>query len=354
MSILTGRGAFSQRALPTAARMLGRMVLIFVLVGLGLSITGAVLASIGASIVQLLTARIFVRPKLLGKPVLPAGLLAGYALPLFLFGVGMRLFNQLGLWMVKGLGQDPAMAGFYGAAQNLTAVPSLFAISLAPLLLATLSRLFREQQTEQAQTMMQQGMRLILCMLPFAGLAAGSAPEIMALIYGRAFLPAAPMLALLIFAAVALAMVTVTGGMLTAASRPAWSFALTWPLMPLAFAALLVVIPRFGATGAAAVTTILAYGGAVAMMLGVYRRCGAAPKAGTVIRTFVVTVLAFALSLAWHTRGLWVIAEIVVVACAILLGLLALGELTSQDLAFAQSLFSKRRPRLPAATELDL
>ena len=41
--------------------------------------------------------------------MLPAGLLAGYALPLFLFGVGMRLFSQLGLWMVKGLGQDPAI-----------------------------------------------------------------------------------------------------------------------------------------------------------------------------------------------------------------------------------------------------
>jgi hypothetical protein len=124
--------------------------------------------------------------------------------------------------------------------------------------------------------------------------------------------------------------------------------------MPLAFAVLLVVIPRFGATGAAAVTTILAYGGALAMMLGVYRRCGAVPTLGTVIRTLLVTIFAFALSFAWHTQGLWVIAEIVVVACAILLGLLALGELTSLDLAFAQSLFSKRRPRLPAASELDL
>ena len=142
--------------------------------------------------------------------------------------------------------------------------------------------------------------------------------------------------------------------MLTAASRPAWSFALTWPLMPLAFAALLVVIPRFGATGAAAVTTILAYGGALSMMLGVYRRCGAAPKAGTVIRTFLVTVLAFALSLALHTQGLWVVAEIMAVSAAILLGLLALGELTGQDLAFARSLLSRQRPQVPAGTELDL
>jgi len=53
-SILIGRGAFGRQALLVAGRWLSRMVLIFLLVGLGLSLTGAILASIGASVVQLI------------------------------------------------------------------------------------------------------------------------------------------------------------------------------------------------------------------------------------------------------------------------------------------------------------
>ena len=51
--ILVGIGDFRERALGRAARWIAKMALIILLVGLGLSVSGAILGSIGASLVQL-------------------------------------------------------------------------------------------------------------------------------------------------------------------------------------------------------------------------------------------------------------------------------------------------------------
>lgn len=255
-SMLIGRGTFGKGALVSAAHWLGRLVLVFLLVGWGLSLTGAILASIGASLVQLIVARVFVRPALLGRTAFPVRRLVGYALPLFFRALGMRLFIQLDLLVVKALGGTAAAVGYYGAAQNLTIVPlGMFAASFAPLLLATLTRLLLQGQAEAARIMIGQAMRLVLCLLPFAGLAAGAAPEIVSLVCGSRFSPAAPLLALLIFAALAITLIAVAAAALTAAGRPGWTLALTGPLALLAH---LVLVPRFGPAGAAAATAVLA------------------------------------------------------------------------------------------------
>lgn len=96
-STLIGRGAFGRGALPTASRWLSRMALIFLLVGLGLSSTSAILASIGASVVQLIVARTFVQPVLLSRFAFPIRRLRGYAVPLFLYATGMHLFRRRGV-----------------------------------------------------------------------------------------------------------------------------------------------------------------------------------------------------------------------------------------------------------------
>jgi O-antigen/teichoic acid export membrane protein len=346
-SSLIGREAFGQAALVTAVRWLSRLVLVFLLIGLGLSLTGAILASIGASLAQLIVVRLFVQPALLTRPAFPLRRLAGYALPLFFYTIGMRLFRHLDLLVVKALAGTPAAAGHYGAAQNLTIVPlSMLAGSLAPLLLATMTRLLRQEQDKAAQAMAGQAMRLVLCLLPFAGLVAGSAPEIVSLFYGSAFLPAAPVVSLLIFAALAITLISIGTTALTAASRPGWTFALTGPLVPLALGAHMVLVPRFGPAGAAAATTALAWLGAGATTLAVHLRCHVSPSPTTAFRTALTAVIAYALSWAWHTSGAWVILELTAMAVIVSLWLFLLGELTGQDLAFARSLFRLERKAL--------
>ena len=342
-SILIGRGYFGRRALLTAAYWLNRMAFIFLFVGLGMKITGAILASIGASTVVLIIARVFVRPALLGRSTLPLRNLWNYALPLFFYTVGMHLFKRFDLMFVKALSGIPQAAGFYGAAQNLTIAVNLFATSFSPLLLAKLTQLSQQDQKEHAQVMSRQAMRLVFFLLPFAGMAAGVAQEVVMAIYGRNFTPAGPLLALLIFAALGFTMISVNASMLIAAGRPELPFALAGPLVPLALVAHFIFVPRFGPIGAAATTTSLAWLGAIVSILIIGRIWHVLPPAATLIRSVLICGLAYALATLWYTPGFWLMLKLPVVGLVIALAFLSLGEFRSGEIALIRSMLRWRK-----------
>jgi O-antigen/teichoic acid export membrane protein len=81
-NILVGLGDFSERALAAAARWVSRLVLVIVFVELGLSIDGAILGSVGASLIELAVCRRFVRPGFSLSALLRLRTLWSYAAPL--------------------------------------------------------------------------------------------------------------------------------------------------------------------------------------------------------------------------------------------------------------------------------
>jgi len=191
-AFLIGRGAFDRVTLPTAARWLIRLVLIFILVGLGLSVTGAILATLGGSVAALVATRASIRPPLWGRAPAAIPGMWGYAVPLFLGAMATQSFSRLDLLMVKGLVDTPGAAGFYGAAQNMAIGPGLLAAAFSPLLLGTLSGLARDGRRRDFQAMVQQVFRLMPVLLPFVGVASTAAPDLAVLVYGPPFVQAGP------------------------------------------------------------------------------------------------------------------------------------------------------------------
>jgi O-antigen/teichoic acid export membrane protein len=339
-SILTGREAFAPQAMATAGRHLGRLALVLILVGLGLSVTGAILASIGASMVELVIARRAARPKLLGRLGWTAPRLLHYALPLLAYGVGIRLFGRLDLLVLQALGGS-TIAGLYAAAQNLTVflIPMLLAAPLSPVLLATLTRLLAEGDHQSARETAWQGLRFILLMTPFAALTAGIATEVVSLLYGDAFQGAGDVVAILAFAGVAMALIFVGVSVLTAAGKPRLGLVLTAPLVPLALAGHLLIVPHQGSTGAAMVTTSLAWVCALATWWLVARQMSFRPQPLAALRILVTTLVAFLVAWLWETSGIGLILEVLGTTAAIVGAFVLMGEVTSADLVFLKSLF---------------
>lgn len=342
-SALTGQNAFGQRAFLTAIRWVSRVALVILFVGLGFSILGAILAILGAVVIELIAARILIPLPLLKRYRFPFRRLAAYALPLFLFSVGLRLLGQVDLLAVKGLAGIQEAAGFFAAAQNLTMIgPTLFFAAFSPVLLSTLAQALHQGQDEVFETITRQGLRFTICLLPFGGLAAGVASEAVILIYGPLFSPAGTLVAWLSVSALGLIMISVTSTVLTAAGRPGLPLALTAPLLPLALGAHLIMVPRFGPVGAAAVTTIAVWFGTIATMIAVYRQCGVLPAPLTILRAVLITGIVYFLSTAWHFSGVWLIIDAVGLSALILVLLIILGEFNRNDLAFARSLLRRQ------------
>jgi O-antigen/teichoic acid export membrane protein len=341
-NILIGLGDFQHRAHAAAARWTSRLLLVVVFVELGWSIDGAILGSIGASAIELAFCRVFVQPAFSARATFQIQKLWGFAAPLLLSALALRLFDKLDLVALTALGGTPEEAGFYGAAQNLSLLPSIFAASFSPLLLSELTRAYRDSQSESATRIGREALRCVLLLVPFIGLVAGSAREIVGVVFGQTFQPAASVLSILLFAAVALLLVSVITAILVAAGRPGLSLAFTGPLPVVAGLGYLAFIPRTGARGAALVTFATAALAALALAVTVHRVSGALPRWGTVIRATLVAAAAYAVAAHWSVSGMGIVLKLMTLSTGIVVAWLLAGEFSTVEVRAARFWWRRR------------
>ena len=339
-NILVGLGRFRERALTSAGRWVGKLLLVVLLVQAGLSITGAVLGSIGASIIELGIGRWYVRPPLWRSPEYPWRPLLSYAAPLFLFALCMRAFDKIDLFAVRALGGSLADAGTYNAAQNLSVVPGIFALSFTPVLMATLTqRLSRGDETD-ARAAARNAMRVALLLLPIAGLTAGAAPGIVELVMGGSFRAAADPFRLLVFGQVALVSFSIGTAILSVAGKAVWTVALATPLVAGSLLGDLVLIPRIGPVGASLSLSVFAVIGALATTMAVYRVWRILPPVVTLARSLLITAAGYAATALWPASGFALVAQLLLFSMLALLLLLLLGEFDRAELGLMRSLVS--------------
>lgn len=336
-SILVGTGRFQERSKTSLSYWIARLVLIILFVEMGLSVKGAIMGVIGASVVTLVISMFYVRPSLFHRATFPVRRLWGFAAPLFMSSVSLRIF-RLDLIALKVLGGTAAHVGFYGAAQNLCMPAALFARSLSSPLLSTLSRLLSEGHEVKAKQIGRTAIRSVIWLLPFAAMTAGAASEIIGFIFGQRFLSAGPILALLIFAAVGLVTIHVAKAVIIAAGKPGWTFVLTGPMVPLALIGHLSLIPWIGGVGASVVTASVACLGALSSIYAVYRIWGVLPPLTTLLKSAACSVLALALAVFWPVSGVMVIAKLVAIVVIIIIAFLLLGDYTAGEISLIRSI----------------
>jgi O-antigen/teichoic acid export membrane protein len=341
-NIATGLGRFGHRARVVATRWSARMVLILLLVGLGMSVTGAILASIGATALELLVARHYDRAPFFSRPALSSRPFLAAAFPLLIASVALRILIDADLFALKALGASTAEAGVFAAARNLALATNVFTAAFAPLILSTLARLVSEGALDHARDMSRDALRLALFLLPFAALVAGASEGIVRLAFGVEFAGAAPLLARLIFAGLALAVMGVGTAMLIAGGRLDLPARIVGSLVPLAILAHMWAIPRYGAIGAAWVSTAAMIAGALLTLAAVLRMWGVAPPPASVARIALVAVAVWLAARAWPVTGWALVAQLAILAAAIPVALLALGEFSPRERSLA---WNALRPR---------
>ena len=341
-SILIGTGRYRQSAWSSAGKWLTRMVLMVCLVWLGLSVKGAILGSIGATILELLILRSFVKPRLLGRIEFTTGSLLRFAFPLYLLATCMQLLDRMDIFALKLLGGTATQAGIYGAAQNLAYVPVVFSLSFVPLLQATLVRLVKDRREGQAHNMAAESIRLSILLLPFAGMSAGASSEITRLIFGPGFAASGPILAWLISGAVLHVLVSVNTCILIAAGRTRFALLIVGLLVPLVILGYMGIIPILGPEGAAMVTASAYLVAAIAGSVAVRATWSLGVPLAMLARSLALTLMAYAAAFLWPTAGLMLVLKLCIICSAIPLLFFTTGELTRQDLALVLSSLGRK------------
>jgi len=323
-NIIVGLGQFRQRAFASAARWTTRLLLVILFVYFTGSLTGALWGTVCASLVELSVCRFYVRPSLFARASYPLRKLCVYALPLVASALCLSLHSRLDLVMLKSLGGTASAAGVYGVAQNLALLPTLLSYAFAPALLSTLARALREGDEDGARILARLALRAVVLLLPVAAITAGAGPELVGWVFGREFAESGALLRPLIFGSLALLFVSVTAAVLTVAGRERWTLHVAWPTLACAFAGHSILIPMFGARGAAAVTSLTACAGALVSLTLVWRAWRVAPPARTFVSSALVAACAYALTALLPSEGPMLALK---VACACLFAFVTLALL---------------------------
>lgn len=338
-NVLTGRGKYRERATSSALRIFARMVLVIALVGVGFAIRGAIVGEVLSTVVWLIIVWAWARVPPM-TPTLPDGNRRLWALarPLFLLSLSLRALDKVGVVALKMLGASAQEAGWYAAAQNFGIAPGLFAVSFSPLLLNALASSIRGGDLAPGRPLVRNALRAVFGIVPFAAFGAGTAAEIVRLIYGPGYEPAARLAIPLLGSAVGMAIVSVAAAILAAADEARRISRLVWPTTVAAMVLLVLVVPRYGAMGAAVVVGGASLVGA-AIVLETVRRCwGVGVPAGTVIRTLAVSALTLFAGLVWPAYGAWLLVKTAIFVTGIVVLLAALGEFSREDIELAKRL----------------
>ena len=173
-------------------------------------------------------------------------------------------------------------------------------------------------------------------------LAAGSAEQLVEVIYGARFMPAAPLFAVLIFGASGVSMISITVSILIVADKPRLPIGFMGPIIPIASLAHYLVIPRFGAIGAALMTSALSWVAALAAILAVVRIWGVFPSLGTLLRSIMISGLAYTFALLWPAHGFLLILKLLLIGFFITVAFLLSGEFSHRELTLIRSILPGR------------
>lgn len=341
---LVGRGHYGRRAVLNAVFWMLRLGFILWYVGIRPTVTSAVLAQVTTSAVVLVWARVYIRPPVFFRSDFPMQHIWDYGWVLFLFTIGLHTFGHIDLFFVKAMSAAPEAAGYYSAAKNFTLVPAIFTASFTPLLVGKLSLLARTDQLRTAGGLCRGSLHAVIGLLPVAAMAAGCAGEIVALVYGDAFLPAAALLAVLVFFALGVSMIGVTTSMLIAAGRPERSLLAIFPAAGLSAPGLLVVLSRYGALEATLLMCLLSWTGAACGCALAMKTWNIRISTRILASALMISPATFCMARIWQTGPLLLFVKLAALILATLFLYGVTGVLRPKDLAFIRIVLGGKTP----------
>lgn len=341
--ILGARRSFGVLAMGFLAYALAKLVGVLVLVALGVSVAGALVVNIVATLGGIAWFLARARgPAAAGGPSSTAAArptlamarsLLRLALPMGAYVVLLQAPLYFDLWFLKALGASDGEVGAYTAATHPARALSIVPAALSGVVFASLARALVHGDRELAAHHVRTGGRFSLIVLvPAAALVAAHAEGIMVFVYGTKFLGSGRFLALLVALFAVAGLLDAYAHALMAAGRERLIALFVALGVLLAIALDLLWIPRLGGTGAALGS--LAGVGFVTLAAIVTARAHF-PRAfpfATLLR--VATAAGLACLLGWQveSEGLFLVLELGGLAALYLVLLLALGELTRADL----------------------
>jgi stage V sporulation protein B len=204
-----------------------------------------------------------------------------------------QVLLNLDLWSLKTLGAGPGeVIGLYIASFNIPRMLLIIPHVAGDVLFTSLAWALSRQDEALAQRYLQAATRFTFVVLvPCCVLLAMHAEAVMALVYSKVYGAGGVYLRLQLIAIVLLAFLNIFTNVLAAGGKYTQSVGLLSALIPGAVLFNVVLIPQFGALGAATSLVLTSSIGAAAGAILVHRQFGVLIRPSTVVRVIVAMAL---------------------------------------------------------------
>jgi stage V sporulation protein B len=247
------------------------------------AIVGFILSPIAALFFGFTFPKLSARSKGLYRPLIK------HSLPLIGFAVLSTLLISIDLFMVKSLLTDPLAAGLYTAAQNIARIPYFALSAFALILFPTVSRSIHTDSTVETGRKIRSNLRyLFILLVPSTVLIASTSDSLLRLLYGSAYVAAAPTLSTLALGLGLITIFVVLANVINASHQGRYSVAITAGAFLLTGLSSLYLIPAFGLLGGAIATCL---GGGIALFIATIFVLRRFPRS-IPWRSFILTLVA--------------------------------------------------------------
>ena len=335
LSLLTGYRRFGELSISLIIYGLTHFVsILFLQFVIGLSIAGALVANIAATVGALayLVARL--PPKqwqLTTRLIAP---LLRTAFPFTLLLVASNLLASLDLWALKSLWTGSGeVVGVYVAAIKVAMVFLIVPIAVGDVLFPSLTWALAQNEKHLAQRHVREATRFaLIILLPACLLLGQNAEGVMTLLFSDAYASGGTYLRILLMATTFLAFLNLLAiNALPAAGKYNQSVGLELSLIPISMIFYFLFVPQFGAVGAAASLLLVIFLGTTVAAFFAYRQFGSLISLSTVARVIAATAVMALVGHLLPGTGLWLLPKFAGLLSLYILVLGLLKELTHED-----------------------
>jgi stage V sporulation protein B len=351
VGVLNGRKEFHRQALFDVSYATLKMALILTAAALGFSLVGVFVGFATAALLIFLAAAIVVgtrggRP----APEMERRLFA-FMVPVMLYTLVLNLLLNVDLWVLKqvltgALGEAlaNAHAGDYTAAQTISRIPYQATLAVTFVVFPLISRSTFEGDRQVTQAYIRVTLRYSLIVLAcLVSIIGGAAEELVVIPYPDAYRSAAPALQWLLSGMLFFALLAIAGSILTGAGRANLVLGLGAATLAVDLVLCYLLVPRYGAVGAAAATSGAMFFGAGASLFLLWRLLGAGLPAASGARVALAVAVVVAASHAIPSPSKTVtLAKCLGLAALYLLVLVATREIGKDDWRRVRKVFARR------------
>ena len=334
---LNGLRQFRKQSLFDMSYSILRAGLIIGLTLFTLTVMGAILGFVFASLIILISAVLIVG----FKPIYKKSLvnykdLIKFMLPTMGFVLISNLLLNIDLLSIKALSEasiSNTLAGYYSAALSIARIPYFAVISLSLMILPLVSKATFDKNLEKTKYYINSSLRFSLILLVFlAVIISTNSKQLLKLLYPSVYSYSGSALTIAVFGLALLGLFLISTTIITGSGRPKTAFKLGLFVLILDVILNIYLVKAYSLNGAAMATTLAMLIGFIVSIIYIKKIFKTYLNLKSVIKILILGVIIYFISSAYEVNGFLLVIKILILSVLYLFALFILKEIRILDI----------------------